>query len=123
MKKNYERAAEALDKKLSKYLEKEGISSLDITTSEASLKRLLADFIKDFLDYQLFFDDFSSLCEKLLVVLQNQKNGADSNLFMICHYGAELSWYIRNEPERAATFLRTILDFYNKNLARISDSD
>lgn len=121
MKKNYERTAEALDKKLAKYLEKEGISSLDITTSEDSLKRLLADFIKDFLDYQLFFDDFSSLCEKLLVVLQNKKNGADSNLFMICHYGAELSWYIRNEPERAASFLRTILDFYSQNLAKISD--
>lgn len=122
MKKNYERAAEALDHKLAKYLEKVGISNLDANTPEQTLKWLLAVFVKDFLDYQLFFDDFSSLCEKLLVVLQNKKNESDSDLFMICHYGAELSWYIRNEPERAANFMQTILNFYEKNLLQISNT-
>ncbi len=113
MKQNYEKAAEALEKKLAGYLKKGKLTSLP-EASEEQIKKLLLKFIDDFLKYQLFFDDFSSLCEKLLEVLQNKKPHADSDLFMICHYGAELSWYIRNEPARAAEFLEKIFEYNNK---------
>jgi hypothetical protein len=60
-----------------------------------------------------------TLCEKLLVVLYNKKDGGNSDLFMIFHYGAELSWYIRNEPARAAEFLQIVLDFYKKKTSEL----
>ncbi|OGJ37363.1 MAG: hypothetical protein A2182_04340 [Candidatus Pacebacteria bacterium RIFOXYA1_FULL_38_18] len=114
MKQHYEKAAVALEKRLAEYLKKEKLISI-AEVSEEQIKKLLLTFIKDFLKYQLFFDDFSSLCEKLLEVLQNKKPHTDSDLFMICHYGAELSWYIRNEPARAVEFLETMLNYYHKN--------
>ena len=101
-----------MKKKLIKYLKTEGITILDAETTENQLKKLLAIFVNDFINYKLFFDDFSSLCEKILVVLQNKKARSDPDFFMICHYGAELSWYIRNEPARAGHFLERILEYY-----------
>lgn len=113
MKKDYDRVAKALDEKLATYLEKSDITSLDTKLTDTKLRFLLLIFTKDFTESKLSFDDYSSLCEKLLGVLQNKKDGTDSDLFMICHYGAELSWYIRNEPVRAGNFLQKVLDYCN----------
>jgi len=115
MKKNYEEATNALDQKLAEYLEKEGISSLDLNVTEEQLEKLFFVFTKDFLEYQIFFDEYSTLCEKLMIVLRDIPKSNYSCLYSICVYGAELNWYIRNEPSRAAEFLQTILDFYKKN--------
>jgi hypothetical protein len=115
MKKYYEVRAEALDKRLTSYLSKEGLVSIEVA-SEEQLKSLVIDFVKDFLNHQLTFDDLSSLCEKVFVVLQEKPDRKDSNLFSMCNYGAELNWYIRNEPVRAADFLETILEWYREHL-------
>lgn len=115
MKKQYKKDIKALNKKLKQYLKSEGIRTLDAKVPNNQLKNLLLLFIGDFLNYNLFFDEFSSLCEEILVVLYNRETGDRSDLFMICHYGTELNWYIRNEPSRAAEFLQAILDFYKKN--------
>jgi hypothetical protein len=111
MKQSYQEAAEDLNKKLTYYLSREGLTSIE-AASEKQLEDLLSAYIKDFLNYQLFFDDFSSLCEQNLSVLQNRTGENDTDLFWICHYGAELSWYIRNEPIRAGHFLERILEWY-----------
>lgn len=107
-----------LDKKLEKYLELENIVVLDIKTTDRKIENLLLVFVEDFLSYKLFLDDFSSLCEKMLGVLQNKKKDVDSDLFMICHYGAELSWYIRNEPSKAASFMESILKYYENSSSK-----
>lgn len=116
MKQYYEGRAEVLDKKLNSYLGKRGLISVE-EASETQLKSLLSVFIKDFLKHQLSLDDFSSLCGETFVVLQNKSDRKDSTLFSICNYGAELSWYIRNEPIRAADFMETILEWYRENSA------
>lgn len=123
MKKSYERAAEALDKKLAKYLANEGITSLDLNVSEKQLEKLFLVFTKDFLEYQIFFDDYSTLCEKLLVALRDTKNRINSDLYTIFHYGAELSWYIRNEPVRGAHFLEILLNYYKENVSTLSANE
>lgn len=115
MKQNYKKAVEALNKKLAKYLKKEGLTSLNVNVSEKQLEKLFFSFTEDFINYQLSFDDFSSLCEELSKVFWNKKNTHNSDLFSICDLGFELSWYIRNEPARAAEFLETMLDYYHEN--------
>lgn len=115
MKQYYEVRAELLDKRLNSYLSEEGLVSVE-EASETQLKNLVFAFIKDFLDHQLSFDDLSSLCQEIFVVLQNKPDREDSDLFSMCNYGAELNWYIRNEPVRAADFLETILEWYRENL-------
>lgn len=116
MKQYYEERAEALDKRLTIYLSNEGLISVE-ESSEMQLKSLLFAFIKDFLDHQLPFDDLSSFCEKVFIALRDIPDRKDSDLFSICNYGAELNWYIRNEPIRAADFLETILEWYREHLA------
>ena len=113
MEQKYEEVLEELNKRLTSYLRKEGLTSVT-ESSEKDLKRLVFAFIKDFLEYQLSFDDFSSLCEQILIELQDRSDRRDSDLFSICNYGAELNWYIRNEPVRAADFLETILEWYRE---------
>lgn len=99
--------------KLDEYL-KDGLGSIDCTISDQELERLFVKCTRDFLTYELSFDDYSSLCEKMLIMLQN-KGGHQVDLYSLLHYGAELSWYIRNNPSRAASFLERILDHVNNS--------
>lgn len=115
MEQKYEEVLEALNKRLTSYLRKEDLTSVT-ESSEKDLKRLVFAFIKDFLEYQLSFDDFSSLCEQILIELRNRPDRKDSDLFSMCNYGAELNWYIRNEPVRAGDFLETILEWHREHL-------
>jgi hypothetical protein len=115
MKQDSEETADTLDKKLAKYLAEEGLTSLDPSVLDRQLERLFFTFTRDFLKYQIFFDDYSTLCEKLLIVLQDKEKRRGSDLFSICNYGAELSWYIRNNPARAADFLDIMLRYYREH--------
>ena len=114
MKFDYKQTELDLNSKLAGYLADEGLEDLDAQVSDTHFKRLLAAFVTDFIEYQLSFDDFSSLCEKLLGVLQNKAEKADSDLFMACHFGAELNWYARNDPSRVGGFLEEIMEYYKQ---------
>jgi hypothetical protein len=77
---------------------------------KSDIEKIARSAYSDFINETLSFDLFSSICEKLfqrLVVLKVEKG----KLFEVLNKGTELSWYIRNDPERAAAFLKRIKDY------------
>ncbi len=102
----------ALNEKLREYLKAEGLIVLDSRITTIQLKNVVLRFVDDFLNYNLSFDNLSLLFEKVLEALQKSETKGDSELFTICHYGAELNWYIRNDPGTATRFLEIIVYYY-----------
>lgn len=112
---DYQRAQEILEDKFASYLRAHGLSDLEKNTTVGQLEPVFLKFVEDYLEYRLTFDDFSTLCEQLLMVLRNKGNAFESELFSVSHYGAELSWYVRNDPLRAGEFLEIIIDYYTSH--------
>lgn len=70
---------------------------------------------KDFFDYKISTDQFSSICEELLIITHKNVDLATSNLSTAIEAGAELSWYIRQRPrddeKQLLYFLQYIHDY------------
>ena len=96
------------------YLRKTNIKSLKHLLDNQNYISFFKTITQDFLNEKLDTDDFSVLLEKLWIVLSKNKNTKDDKITFTCLLGAELEWYLRNDPVKAGEFLKQILDFYNK---------
>ena len=63
---------------------------------------------KDFFEYQISLDQFSSICEYLHIAMGKNIKLLTSHLETVLGLGMELSWYVRQRPKNNKDYL---LDF------------
>ncbi len=68
---------------------------------------------KEFYDYKISVDQFSSVCEDIWIIMQKSRDLMTSHLETAVSSGAELSWYIRQRPEEDARQLNYFLQYIN----------
>ncbi len=66
---------------------------------------------KDFYDYKISLDQFSSICEALHIAARDDINILTSHLESALNSGMELSWYVRQRPEENAKQLNYFLQY------------
>lgn len=98
-----------------KYLRKLGIEK---PTSLEEIEDVFFAARKDFFDYKISLDQFSSICEKLHISMRNNMDLLTDHLESVLNSGMELSWYVRQRPEEDARqlnyFLQYIHDYKRK---------
>lgn len=89
------------------YTTKIGIDSKANKLSEKMGKELFNVIVKDYKDGLISVDELSALCE-----LMYDKFDFSSETYTLLSNGAEIEWYIRNEPKIASDFIEDILNFF-----------
>jgi len=72
---------------------------------------------REFLAERLGFDDYSTACEVMLELYMPLQKQLPPQWHDLLLEGAELSWYIRHEPDTALDFLKDLLEFYKQKTA------
>ncbi|MGI5827554.1 MAG: hypothetical protein ACOX6V_00865 [Patescibacteria group bacterium] len=93
------------------YLEQLKLKGMDELTSN-TFQELFWVTTEDFIDMKLDLDEYSSLLEKMWTYSWDEPAIKDSKVADMCLLGAELSWYVRNDPKTAGDYLNEILEFY-----------
>jgi len=101
----------AIKKLFYTYLEQLNLKEVDELTSN-TFQELFWVTTEDFIDMKLDLDEYSSLLEKMWTYSWNEPAIKDSKVVDMCLLGAELSWYVRNDPKTAGDYLNEILEFY-----------
>jgi len=94
------------------YLKKIGVKSKKDLIDSQNHTTLFKVLTNDFLEQKLDTDDYSILLEKFWAILSDNPNTRDQKITSIALLGAELEWYLRNDPIKAGEFLKQVLDFY-----------
>jgi len=98
-----------------KYLQELGIKQ---PKSFEEIEKIFLMARKDFFDYKISVDQFSSICDELHISMRNKIDLLTTHLESVLISGAELSWYIRQRPEEDARqlnyFLQYIHDYKKK---------
>src|SRR4030042_5923689 len=90
----------------SRYLAEEGASGLG-EVGLGVVRRVFIKAYEDFKKEKLSFDLFSSVCERLWSRVSGLGE-ENSELGVMLEYGLELSWYVRNDPQKILKFLEEI---------------
>ena len=94
------------------YLSKSNIKSVEELVDNQNYIIYFKTTTKNFLEHKLDTDDYSILLEKLWAILSGNPNTRDQKITDIALLGAELEWYLRNDPIKAGEFLNEVLNFY-----------
>ncbi|MDQ3008472.1 MAG: hypothetical protein M3Q81_02655 [bacterium] len=86
------------------YESKSGINANLERISEADGKILFNLLIDDYKEGLVSVDDLSLLCEMMYAKFDRL-----SDMYFLLLNGAEIEWYIRNEPDVAADFISDLL--------------
>lgn len=95
-----------------------------IDNDHSSKKELIfLAVIRDFIHFYISFDMFSCLLGELWIIKENIYDFShETHVEKMCHYGYELQWYLRNNPEKHINWLSEILEYYKENQKKLNKS-
>ena len=99
------------------YSSRLGFNCLGPQTMAHEVEGIFVLFFEDYLKYNLSVDTMSSLCEQLFELTKRTeaiKLTKDEDIDDILILGAEVSWYVRNDPLRAAQFLLEMQSYHEQ---------
>lgn len=108
---------EQLESLLEACLQRAGVSREAQPMREREAKQVFNVFFEDYLAYHLSVDTMSSLCEQLsnrLMIDEALTTFRGTDILGILLLGAEISWYIRNDPPKAADLLEEVRAFHKR---------
>jgi len=109
MKKNISTELDRLEQLLNLYLIKAGLNNNKTLFPDSDGEKLFKIIVQDYVTGTISVDDLSTLCELFYSKLDRQ-----SDLYSLLLMGAEVEWYIRHKPQKAANTIEDLIKTFSK---------
>ena len=106
------------------YLSEFDIQSRNLLTDNDPYSKkefIFLAIVRDYINVHISLDMFCVLLGELWMIYEKTYDfSKETKIEEMCHYGFELQWYLRHDPERHIQWLTEILEYYKENNVKIA---
>jgi len=88
-----------------------GKARLENLKSTSDFEKTFLVIVEDYKSKKLSLDDFSFLCGKLLLILEETENERAGKLEEFLLMGDDAEWYMKHDPQKGSEIIENIFTF------------